>query len=192
MYEFIRRRFHARIKSNAFEKIRVCKIPWMILHNDTRIKSYTYEKLHVWKITRMKSYTYWILSSDWCIVLHVWILSRNFWYALRFIHVAFYTCNLWRILSTSVNHKFESITSIDVEFSPLKHVGHFTKFPKSWVLHKFVTKFSWFITSPIRPGSDVILSVVSCIYFLMYRWFFPNSRRIMIPHKKTFSVFVQL
>ena len=58
VYEFIRRRFHTRIKSNAFEKIRVCKIPWMILHNDTRIKSYTYEKLHVWKVTRMKNYTY--------------------------------------------------------------------------------------------------------------------------------------
>ena len=58
MYEFIRRRFHTRIKSNTFEKIRVCKIPWMILHNDTRIKSYTYEKLHVWKVTRIKNYTY--------------------------------------------------------------------------------------------------------------------------------------
>ena len=58
VYEFIRWRFHTRIKSNAFETIRVCKIPWMILHNDTRIKSYTYEKLHVWKVTRMKNYTY--------------------------------------------------------------------------------------------------------------------------------------
>ena len=58
VYEFIRRRFHTRIKSNAFETIRVCKIPWMILHNDTRIKSYTYEKLHVWKVTRMQNYTY--------------------------------------------------------------------------------------------------------------------------------------
>ena len=58
MYVFIRRRLHTRIKSNSFETIRVCKIPWMILHNDTRIKSYTYEKLHVWKVTRMKNYTY--------------------------------------------------------------------------------------------------------------------------------------
>ena len=58
VYEFIRRRLHTRIKSNAFETIHTCKIPWMILHNDTRIKSYTYEKLHVWKVTRMKNYTY--------------------------------------------------------------------------------------------------------------------------------------
>ena len=58
VYEFIRRRFHTHIKSNAFVTIRVCKIPWMILHNDTRIKSYTYEKLHLWKVTRMKNYTY--------------------------------------------------------------------------------------------------------------------------------------
>ena len=58
MYECIRRRLHTRIKSNAFETIRVCKILWMILHNDTRIKSYTYEKLHVWKVTCMKNYTY--------------------------------------------------------------------------------------------------------------------------------------
>ena len=52
----------------------------------------------------MKSYTYWILSSDWCIVVHVYILSRNFWCVLRFIRVTFYTCNLWRILSTSTKH----------------------------------------------------------------------------------------
>ena len=58
MYESIRRKLHTRIKSNAFETIRVGKIPWMILHNDTRIKSYTYEKLHVWKVTRTKNYTY--------------------------------------------------------------------------------------------------------------------------------------
>ena len=54
VYEFTRWRFHTRIKSNAFEKIHVCKIPWMILHSDTRIKSYMYEKLHVGKVTRMK------------------------------------------------------------------------------------------------------------------------------------------
>ena len=108
VYEFIRRRFqkfHGTFQtcmnlyvedfirvSNQMrlkKKIRVCKIPWMILHNDTRIKSYTYEKLHVWKITRMKSYTYWMLSSDWCIVIHVYILSRNFWYTLHFIRVTF-------------------------------------------------------------------------------------------------------
>ena len=58
VYEFIRRRFHTRIESNTFETIRVCNIPWMIVHNDTSIKSYTYEKLHVWKVTRMKNYTY--------------------------------------------------------------------------------------------------------------------------------------
>ena len=44
-------------KSNAFEKIHVCKIPCMILHYDTRIKNYTYEKSHVWKVTRLKNYT---------------------------------------------------------------------------------------------------------------------------------------
>ena len=76
VYEFIRRRFqkfhgtfHTCMNSyvedfirvlnqTRFKKIRVCKIPWMILQNDTRIKSYTYEKLHVWKVTRMKNYTY--------------------------------------------------------------------------------------------------------------------------------------
>ena len=98
-----------QIKLRVWKNTCTCKIPWMILHNNTRIKvtrmkNYTYGKLHVWKSTRMKSYTYWILSSDWCIVIHVWILSRNFWYVLRFIHVTFYTCNLWRILSTSANH----------------------------------------------------------------------------------------
>ena len=74
------------------------------------MKNYTYEKLHVWKITRMKSYTYWILSSDWCIVIRVEILSRNFWYVLKFIHVAFYTCNLWRFLSTSANRRCTAIS----------------------------------------------------------------------------------
>ena len=73
---FIRVWIHTSKISYAYQikrvwKIRVCKIPWMILHNDTRIKSYTYEKLHVWKITRMKSYKYWILCSDWCIVIRV-------------------------------------------------------------------------------------------------------------------------
>ena len=85
--DFLRVSNQTRLK-----KIRVCKIPWMILHNDTpikkitRMKNYTYGKLHVWKTTRMKNYTYWILSSDWCIVISVWILSRNYWYVLRFIH----------------------------------------------------------------------------------------------------------
>ena len=95
VYEFIRRRFPTCVS------------------NQTRLKKYMYVKfrewycimIHVWKVTRMKSYTYWILSSDWCIVIHVYILSRNFWYVLRFIRVTFYTCNLWRILSTSANHR---------------------------------------------------------------------------------------
>ena len=50
--------FHTCMNSYVEDFIRVYKIPWMILHNDTRIKSYTYEKLHVWKVTRMKNYTY--------------------------------------------------------------------------------------------------------------------------------------
>ena len=85
VYEFIRRRFHARIKSNAFEKIRVCKIPWMILHNDTRIKSYTYEKLHVWKVTRIE----------------YWALIGALLYAYRFFHGTF----VWKAIHTKLeNH----------------------------------------------------------------------------------------
>ena len=112
VYEFIRRRFqkfhrtfHTCMNSYVEDFLRVS--------NQTRLKKYMYVKfrewycimIHVWKVTRMKSYTYWILSSDWCIVIHVYILSRNFWYVLRFIRVTFYTCNLWRILSTSANHR---------------------------------------------------------------------------------------
>ena len=96
VYEFIRRRFHTRIKSNAFEKIRVCKIPWMILHNDTRVKSYTYKKLHVWKVTRMKNYT---MKSYTYEKLHVWKVTRiEYWalfgallYTYRFFHRTFDT-----------------------------------------------------------------------------------------------------
>ena len=61
-----RRRFHTRIKSNAFEKNTFMgNIAWW----------YMYKKLQVWKVTRIKitrrnSYTYWILSIDWRIVIH--------------------------------------------------------------------------------------------------------------------------
>ena len=87
VYEFICQRFHMPIKSNAFEKMRVCKILWMILHNDTRIKSYTYEKF-----TRMKNYTYE--------KLHVWKVTRiEYWaligallYAYRLFHESIDTC----------------------------------------------------------------------------------------------------
>ena len=113
VYEFIRRRFHTRIKSNAFETIRVCKIPWMIWYKDTRIKSYTYEKkLHVWKVTRMKNYTYeklHVLNIELWLV-HCYTRIDSFTELLirvkihNLLHVTFYTCNLWRNLSTSANH----------------------------------------------------------------------------------------
>ena len=90
VYEFIRRRFHTRIKSNAFEKIRVCKIPWMILHNDTRIKSYTYEKLHVWTVTRMKNYTYEKIEK-----LHV--LDIEFWLVHCYTRIDSFTELLIRV-----------------------------------------------------------------------------------------------
>ena len=102
--DFIRVSNQTRLK-----KIRVCKIPWMILHNDTRIKSYTYEKSHVWKVTRLKNYTYeklHVLNIEFWLV-HCYTRIDSFTellIVLRFIHVTFYTCNLWRILSTSANH----------------------------------------------------------------------------------------
>ena len=80
----------------------------MILHNDTRIKSYTYEKLHVWKVTRMKNYTYeklHVLNIEFWLV-HCYTRIDSFTELLIRvkIHVTFYTCNLWRILSTSANN----------------------------------------------------------------------------------------
>ena len=87
VYEFIRRRFHTRIKSNAFEKIHVCKIPWMILHNDTHIKSYTYEKLHVWKVAHMKNYTYEKLQ----------VLNIEFWLVHCYTHTDSFTELLIRV-----------------------------------------------------------------------------------------------
>ena len=107
--------FHTCMNSYVEDLIRVSnqtrlkkyvyvKIPWMILHNDTRIKSYTYEKLHVWKVTRIE---YWALIGA---LLYAYRLFHGtFDTCLRFIHVTFYTCNLWRILSTSANHKEEAV-----------------------------------------------------------------------------------
>ena len=79
---------HTRTKSNAFEKICVCKIACMILLYDTRMENYMEEKN-----TRRNDYTYWILASDWCINIHVYILSRNGLYILRFIRFALYNSN---------------------------------------------------------------------------------------------------
>ena len=41
---------------------------------------------------------------------------------LRFIHVTFYTCNLWRILSTSANHICEGNTPVTGEIPPQRPV----------------------------------------------------------------------
>ena len=113
--------FHTCMYSYVEDFIRVCKIPWIILHNDTgiqilhawkitRMKIYAYEKLHVWKVTRIE---YWALIG--ALLSAYSFFLRNFWYVLRSIHVTFYTCNLWRILSTSANHTYSPF--IDTLFS---------------------------------------------------------------------------
>ena len=106
VYEFIRRRFHTRIKSNAFEKIRVCKIPWMILHNDTRIKSYTYEKLHVWTVTRMKNYTYEKLH----------VLNIEFWLVHCYTRINSFTELLIRVCFLTWNFSYVEPLALFVHF----------------------------------------------------------------------------
>ena len=106
VYEFIRRRFHTRIKSNAFEKIRVCKIPWMILHNDTRIKSYTYEKLHVWTVTRMKNYTYEKLH----------VLNIEFWLVHCYTRIDSFTELLIRVCFLTWNFSYVEPLPLFVHF----------------------------------------------------------------------------
>ena len=106
VYEFIRRRFHTRIKSNAFEKIRVCKIPWMILHNDTRIKSYTYEKLHVWTVTRMKNYTYEKLH----------VLNIEFWLVHCYTRIDSFTELLIRVCFLTWNFSYVEPLALFVHF----------------------------------------------------------------------------
>ena len=106
VYEFIRRRFHTRIKSNAFEKIRVCKIPWMILHNDTRIKSYTYEKLHVWTVTRMKNYTYEKLH----------VLNIAFWLVHCYTRIDSFTELLIRVCFLTWNFSYVEPLALFVDF----------------------------------------------------------------------------
>ena len=108
VYEFIRRRFHTRIKSNAFEKIRVCKIPWMILHNDTRIKIYTYEKLHVWTVTRMKNYTYEKLH----------VLNIEFWLVHCYTRIDSFTQLLIRVCFLTWN--FSYVEPLIGAFCPLR------------------------------------------------------------------------
>ena len=111
--ETFRGTFHTCMNSNVEDFISICNIPWMILHNDTgikilhvwkitRMKIYTYEKLHVWrKVTRIE---YWALIGALLYAYSSFL--RNFWYVLRSTHVTFYTCNLWRILSTSANNTY--------------------------------------------------------------------------------------
>ena len=106
VYEFIRRRLHTRIKSNAFETIRVCKIPWMILHNDTRIKSYTYEKLHVWKVTRMKNYTYEKLH----------VLNIELWLVHCYTRIEFFTELLIRVCFLTWNFSYVEPLPLFVHF----------------------------------------------------------------------------
>ena len=106
VYEFIRRRFHTRIKSNAFEKIRVCKIPWMILHNDTRIKSYTCEKLHVWTVTRMKNYTYEKLH----------VLNIEFWLVHCYTRIDSFTELLIRVCFLTWNFSYVEPLALFVHF----------------------------------------------------------------------------
>ena len=115
VYEFIRRRFHTRIKSNAFEKIRVCKIPWMILHNDTRIKSYTYEKLHVWTVTRMKNYTYEKLH----------VLNIEFWLVHCYTRIDSFTELLIRVCFLTWNFSYVEPLALFVHFGqPYKRSTH--------------------------------------------------------------------
>ena len=88
---FIRVWIHTSKISYAYQikrvwKIRVCKIPWMILHNDTRIKSYTYEKLHVWKVTHEKLHAWKVTRIEY------WVLIGALLYAYRFFHGTFDTC----------------------------------------------------------------------------------------------------
>ena len=116
VYEFIRRRFHTRIKSNAFEKIRVCKIPWMILHNDTRIKSYTYEKLHVWTVTRMKNYTYEKLH----------VLNIEFWLVHCYTRIDSFTELLIRVCFLTWNFSYVEPLPLFVHFGQPYLCGEFT------------------------------------------------------------------